>query len=59
MYKSEKINEYCLEIYKEDVNHLFIAVGINNLNKVSNQLRDCGVELHFNYGIEMMRHKIK
>lgn len=50
----EKIKNDCLEIHKENGNCFSIVVSKNKLNKVTNQLKECGVELHFNYGKDII-----
>ena len=49
-----KIRKDCLEIHKEDDNYFSIVVSKDKLNKVTNELKECGVELHFNYGKDII-----
>ena len=44
-----KIRNECVEIHREDGNLYTIIVGKANANKVIDELKDCGAELHFSY----------
>ena len=46
----EKIQNECLEVHEETSNCYTLVVSKNNGNKIVNHLKECGAELHFNYG---------
>ena len=45
-----KIKKDCLEVHKLDDNNYHLVVNKFNANKVVDQLKESGAELHFNYG---------
>lgn len=52
MFKNQIINKIkkdCLEVHEETSKFYTLVVGKKNVNKVVNELKGSGAELHFNY----------
>lgn len=49
-----KIQKDCLEVHKETDKFYTIVVSKKNTNKVINQLKESGAELHFNYSEDIL-----
>lgn len=49
-----KIKKDCLEVHREDENYYSLVVSKKNANKVINELKAGGVELHLNYGVDIL-----
>ncbi len=57
MFKNEvitKIKKDCLEVHKETSKFYTLVVSKKNVNKVVDQLKGSGAELHFNYSTEVI-----
>lgn len=50
----EKIKKDCLEVHEETSKFYTLVVSPKNVNKVVDQLKESGAELHFNYSKDVL-----